>query len=126
MPMPLLGVLLAIHGLIHGVGFTTTWGLGASGAISGTPTLWPGVTWDEPVVRGLGVLWLVALVGYVGAAIEAFFGSGLWLPLAVAASLLSLALCVLWWSDAKIGALLDVAILAGIVATRLFVLRAAA
>jgi hypothetical protein len=43
-----------------------------------------------------------------------------WRRTAETAAVLSLALCVAWWNDAKAGAFIDIAILIGLVATATF------
>lgn len=104
-------VFLALHGLVHGLGFAATWMIGPAVAVSATPSLIPGLAPGGAAVQVLGVLWLVALIAFAAAAFGLLTDRGWWRSAAAAAALVSLALCVAWWSDAKAGALIDIGIL---------------
>ena len=109
-----LSAVLTVHGLIHFMGFAKAFGLAE------LPQL------TQPIARPLGLLWLLAGLLTVGAA---------WLPLrhywvvGILAALLSQAVVLSSWSDAKFGTLPNViAVLVGLysfVAFGPFSLRAA-
>lgn len=109
-----LSAVLTVHGLIHFMGFAKAFGLAE------LPQL------TQPIARPLGLLWLLAGLLSVGAA---------WLPLrhywvvGILAALLSQAVVLSSWSDAKFGTLPNViAVLVGLysfVAFGPFSLRAA-
>ena len=106
-----LVVFLALHGLVHGLGFAATWKLGPAIAVSATPSLIPGLAPGGVPVQVLGVLWLLAAIALAGAAFGLLTDRLWWRNVAASAAVVSLALCVAWWSDAKAGALIDIGIL---------------
>jgi hypothetical protein len=60
--------LLGIHGLVHTMGFMGTWGLAQFEGASRTPTNLISAAPGDPIVRLLGIVWLLALVAFVIAA----------------------------------------------------------
>jgi hypothetical protein len=112
----IFAAFLGLHGAVHALGFVSTWKLG-SGATAMSPTLLPTLDPDGVVSRGLGLVWLLGLAAFVlagfGLAIEAPW----WRTLAAAAAAFSCVLCVIWWNDAKVGAVVDVVILVVLVGT---------
>ena len=113
----LVALLLALHGLVHGLGLTATWQVGPAGTVSASPGLVPAISAGTPQAKVLGVLWLLALAGFIAASAGLVAYLPWWRPVAAAACVVSLALSIAWWSDAKVGALIDVAILAGLIVT---------
>jgi hypothetical protein len=113
----LAAIGLAVHGLIHVLGFAATWRVGRITAVSAIPTLPGGLTEGSAPVRLLGLLWLVALAGFVVAAIGIIADFPWWKHEAAASALLSLILCIAWWKDAKAGVAIDVVILLGLAAS---------
>ena len=108
-----LSIFLVLHGLVHLMGTVVSMQLA---------TL-PGFAYKTTVLAGqldlgvsgtwiLGLLWLLAGIGTAAA------GGGLlararWTqPVLLAATVLSLVLCVLDWEAAKMGGIIDIAILA--------------
>jgi hypothetical protein len=114
-----LVVFLALHGLVHALGFAATWRIGPAVAVSAMPSLIPGLALGGVPVQVLGVLWLVALIAFAWAAFGLLNAHTWWRTVAATAAVLSLALCVAWWSDAKAGALIDIGILVLIVVSAL-------
>lgn len=106
--------LFVFHGLIHVMGFAAVWQLGQFNTVSNIPTLPPYLTATSPLVAGLGILWLAAALIFLAAAAGLAMSSPWWRIVAAVASLLSLLLCVMWWNDAKFGAVIDSAILVGL------------
>ena len=113
----LVALLFALHGLVHTLGLTATWQIGPARTVSASPELAPAITAGSPQAKLLGVLWLIAMTGFVAASAGLMAHEPWWRTVAAAAAVGSLALCIAWWSDAKVGVIIDVAILAGLIAT---------
>ena len=112
--MYVVAAVIGLHGIVHGLGFVSGWQLGTAMPLM-SPTLLRADP-DSVLMRALGLLWLVPVAGFVFSAI----GMALELPvrpILLASALLSLGLCVIWWGDAKAGAVVDVAILLALVGT---------
>jgi hypothetical protein len=110
----LVGAVFSFHGLIHIMGFAATWQLGQFSAVSRTPMVPSGLAGGSMAVLLLGVLWLVAALAFLAAAVGVTFRAAWWRGTAFGAALLSLLLCLAWWHDAWFGAVIDLAILAGL------------
>ena len=109
----LVAALLALHGLAHAAGVAGILGLGDRAA-ENTSTLLSGLDPASPAFRTLGVLWIVALGLFVVAAAGIVLKKSWWLATAFAATLLSLALCVVWSHAAIVGLVLNAVILVGL------------
>lgn len=105
-------VVMLAHGVAHLPGFVTAWRL---------RTL-PDFPYHTVVMRGrfdvgdagmrvLGVLWLVAALGFGVAAAGAVTGDPRWIPVGFVTVLLSAALCVLEWPIARVGLWTNLALL---------------
>ncbi len=105
-----VAAFLAFHGIAHLVGFMGIWRLGPF-VDRGARALPFGLTDDGGPARALGVLWIGGMVLFVATAVGAVVGAEWWPSLLVVAASSSLAICVLWWNDARIGAVIDIAIL---------------
>ncbi|HSO36081.1 MAG TPA: DUF6544 family protein [Labilithrix sp.] len=99
-----VALLLAAHGALHLLGFLQAWQLAAVPALSGRAI----VPLTEAMGRLLGVLWLVACVLLVSAAALRLARSDSWWMLGAAGVVLSQALIVVQWHDAKAGTILNV------------------
>ncbi len=88
--------LVALHGLIHLIGFGRSIGLGGAG---------------QPVSRELGIVWLLAAVGFVTAALLLVFAPRFWWVPAVPALVLSQIAVISAWSEAKFGTIVNAVIL---------------
>ena len=117
----LLAALFALHGLVHAMGLTATWQVGPAGTVSASPGLVPAISAGSRQAKILGVLWLIAMAGFIAASAALVAHGPWWRTVAAAAALTSLALCIAWWRDAKVGAFIDVAILVALIATAWFV-----
>ena len=104
--------LLAVHGLIHLMGFTAYWPLAEMKELPYKTTLLGG-RWEVGAtgMRVFSLLWLLAAIGFVAATLGLILHQGWWLPVLVGVTLLSLTLCVLDWSVAFRGALINIVIL---------------
>lgn len=107
--------LLVIHGLIHAMGFAGAWGLAEFEVASKTPTSFVTTSPGTSMVRGLGLVWLAALVAFLVAATLLLADSTAWRPVAVAAVLISMIPVALWWKNAPMGALANAVVIAAVV-----------
>ena len=110
----LVAAILGLHGVIHVLGFLSTWQMGAFTAVSATPLYPSGLATGSPVVLVLGVLWLITMAAFLLAAIGVVLRVAWWKSVAVSAACVSLVLCIAWWNSAWFGVLIDVAILLGV------------
>lgn len=100
-------LLLAVHGLIHLLGFLKAWQLADVPQLTGA-TLF---TLPEPLPRVAGALWLVACLALVGAAPMLVMRLGGWWIVAAVGIAISQLLVVYAWPDAKAGTVLNVVLL---------------
>jgi len=104
-----LAVLAGIHGLIHLMGFAAYWPLAKINELPYKTSLLAGrLEVGTAGMRVFSLLWLLATLGFVIAAIALVLGKSNWAPLMLGAALLSIVLCALDWSAAFRGALIDV------------------
>jgi hypothetical protein len=96
-------LLLTFHGLIHAMGFAGTWDL-AEFEASRTPTNFVSAEAGSSTARWLGILWMLALIAFLIAALLLLTGSPAWRPAALAAASISMIPVVLWWQNAPMGA----------------------
>src|SRR5512146_1062703 len=94
-----LVLLLALHGLLHLLGFLKPWGLAALPELGGRMP----VSLSPTGERAVGLLWLVAAVAFLVAAWLRGGGRSSWWTVAAAAVVLSQLLVLLQWQDAKFG-----------------------
>jgi len=95
-----LVALLALHGAIHLMGFAKAFGLANLAALR------------LPISRPVGMLWLVAALAFVVSAGTVHAGWRYWAAVAAPAIVLSQVLVVLAWSDAKVGTVANLLLLA--------------
>ncbi len=118
-------VLFVLHGIAHAVGFSGTFGLSEANAIADGYTLVTGLDPDGVAMHALGLLWLAPIPLYAVAAAGLAVRRNWWWGWALAATLASLALCVLWLEPARIGLAVNAVILAGLAIVALQRRRAA-
>lgn len=106
--------LLTVHGLIHAIGFAGAWGLAEIKGVSPVPTDIVAAQATDPIVRVLGLVWLLALAAFLVAAYLLLVNSPAWRPLALAAVLVSMVPVALWWQDAFLGALVNTLVVAAV------------
>ncbi|MGE0636936.1 MAG: hypothetical protein AB7P01_10890 [Bacteroidia bacterium] len=99
-----LGFIILIHGLIHFMGFAKAFGYGNITQIS------------KNISKPVGAVWLLAALLFITAVILLFQKSDLWMWLALIAAVLSQALIITVWNDAKFGSIANFIILVVIVA----------
>jgi hypothetical protein len=107
--------LLAVHGLIHAMGFAGTWGLAEMQGSSKVPTNLITAQPGDTIVRVLGVVWLVALLAFLGAAALLVADSSAWRLVAIGAAAVSMIMVALWWRDAPMGAVANALVIAAVV-----------
>ncbi len=113
-----LAVLLVAHGAIHALGFIWAFDLGEVEGLGGPSMIIDGLDSGHPAILAFGILWLVAMVGFMIAGVGVALRTSWALPLAGAAAGISLVPTVVWWEDAWIGALFSGVILVAIGVTR--------
>jgi hypothetical protein len=99
-------LLLALHGLLHLLGFLKSWDLAALPALSGK-TLLP---LSSVGTRALGLAWLAAAIVLVLAASLRLLKHDAWWTLAGFGVVLSQTLICFQWQDAKAGTAANAAI----------------
>ena len=109
----IVAVVLIVHGLIHLMGTAVYVRHAQIKGLTYKTTLLNG-RWDlgEGGIRIFGVLWVLPATGFVAAALALLAGWEWWKPVLVGVTLLSLVLTALDWSNAFMGAIVDIAILA--------------
>ena len=113
----LAAVFLALHGLVHWIGFAVPWGLmPADHFTNGTTVLWGGVNIGESGARFVALLWLPVLAAFLLAAYGVWRSASWSMPVTAMTAAASLVICLLASPDAIIGDLVDVAILAVVAA----------
>lgn len=111
----LAALFLALHGTAHLVGFRAGFWTSAQAARS---SLLGGVVGvGQFGLKMFGVMWLAIALSYWVAAGLLLARSASFLQVAVATTLASAGLCVVFWPEARIGFFLDVAVLAALLAT---------
>ena len=106
-------IVLVLHGLIHLMGTAAYLKLAVIQQLPYKTTVLGG-RWDLGAggIAEYGVLWAVAAIGFVVAALAFWFGWAGWQPLLLGVTLLSLALTALDWDVAFAGVILNIVILA--------------
>ena len=108
----ILSLFVAVHGLIHLMGFVAYWPLREVSELPyKTSLLSDKLELGAAGMRLFGLLWLLAAIGFVIAALAMVFGWSWWAPLMLVAALFSLLLCILDWGVAFRGAIINIAIL---------------
>ena len=111
----ILAALVAIHGVIHLIGFVVPWRIATlDGFAYRTATAGGALDLGDAGVRLVGLVWLVCAVGFivagVGIALRATWG----LPLAGGLAVVSLVVCLLGLPETVAGIAVDVVILGAV------------
>jgi hypothetical protein len=106
------GVIVALHGLVHLMGFVAYWPLAEVKALPYKTALLAG-RWEvgAPGMKLYGLLWLLAAVGFVAGAAGLFAQQAWWRPVMLATMALSTGLIALDWAPSFRGAIVNVVIL---------------
>jgi hypothetical protein len=99
----LFAILLVVHALIHLTGTAKAYGWAAAARLT------------QPVSRPLGLLWLLAAVLLLAAAVSLFAWPRWWWAVGAAGVVVSQVVIITSWSDAKFGTAANAIALAGIV-----------
>ena len=99
-----LAVLLAMHGVIHLMGFLKSWKLAEIPQLSGAALL----ALPESLFKAVGLAWLLSCLAFVGAASMLLFRYRPWWLVACAAIVISQLLVIYAWPDAKAGTLVNI------------------
>jgi uncharacterized membrane protein YqjE len=92
-------IVVIIHGMIHILGFLKAFQLAEINQLT------------QNISRPMGILWLIALILFLTAAIQFISNHDLWWITALAAVILSQVLIILFWQDAKFGTIPNIIIL---------------
>ena len=105
-------VIVALHGLVHLMGFVAYWPLAAVKELP-YKTAIAGGHWEVGAggMKLFGLLWLLAALGFAAAAVGLVAGQVWWQPVMLATLVVSTAVIALDWAPAFRGAVLNGAIL---------------
>ncbi|HMN49926.1 MAG TPA: hypothetical protein PKD67_12350, partial [Ignavibacteriaceae bacterium] len=92
-------IVVFIHGMIHILGFLKAFQLAEINQLT------------QNISKPMGILWLIALILFLIAAIQFISNHDLWWITALAAVILSQVLIILFWQDAKFGTIPNIIIL---------------
>jgi hypothetical protein len=108
----IVAIVLIVHGLIHLMGTAVYVGHAQIKGLAYKTTLLSG-RWDlgDEGIRIFGALWVLPAVGFIAAALALLAGWEWWKVALVGVALLSFVLTALDWSNAFMGAIVDIAIL---------------
>jgi hypothetical protein len=111
----LAAALLAVHGLIHLIGFVVPWGIAqVEGFPYRTSALAGAIALGEPGARLVGAAWLVLAVGFVIAGVATWRRAPWAAPLTAVLAVGSIVVCTMGLPVAVFGIVVDVAILAAL------------
>ena len=116
----LFALLVIAHGIAHLVGFAVPFGLVANPDLTARTTVLNGaLEVGETGAKVMGILWLALAVGFLaaGAAILAGRWDPIWI---VRLGGLSFVFCLIAWPEARIGAAVNLAIVATLFAIQRF------
>lgn len=110
----LLALLLAAHGLAHLVSFVEAWRLLPRVMPYKTTVLAGHVDLGDTGTRAAGVLWLLVSIAFAVVAGGAAADTDWWVAGAFGTAVVSLVLSATEWPEARVGVMIDVAILAAL------------
>jgi len=104
-----LAFFLLAHGVAHLVGFVSSWKLATLAELPYKTTVFSSrVDVGDAGIRVMGVLWLLAALAFLVAAIAVATEAGWAVRFTLAAVVSSFMLCVVGWPDARIGVAVNV------------------
>lgn len=98
----IVALVLLGHGIGHIMGFLAAWTSIPMG-FTDRPWLLGDAAIDSGLGRAFGVIWLVALAGFVAAGVGLLAGQDWWKAAAVAAAVVSLVVILPWWNTVTPG-----------------------
>jgi hypothetical protein len=105
-----LGAFFMLHGFAHSPGILGTWKLKTFEDVSYRPNVLLDNA-SNTTVSLLGIIWLFAALAFLYAGYEVIRGAQGWTHVMLFATVVSLAVSLLWYKDAIIGVVIDVGIL---------------
>ena len=109
----LLALFMALHATAHLVGFAGSWRLSAPEDIPYRTTVLGGrLDLGDAGIRAVGILWLLAAIAFIIAATGVMTNASWWMTGTIGVAMASLGLCMLDWPQARIGAVVNVGIIA--------------
>ena len=116
-----LGLLMVLHGIAHLPGFVGPWRLATIEGLPYRTTVLGGrLDIGDAGMRVLGAAWLALALGFGLAGALALANRPWWSAAATAAALASLVICLVQLPEARIGAVVDLLLLAALVVGRHF------
>ena len=116
----LAAAVLAVHGLIHLIGFVVPWGLAQVDGFTAHTTMLAGaISVGDAGARLVGIAWLLVAIGYVRAAIAVWRGAEFAGAFTAGLAFASIGLCLLGLPEAATGIPVNLAILAALAWTAL-------
>ena len=114
-----LAVLMALHGVAHMVGFAGSWQLASTNDIPYKTTVLGGnLDLGDAGIRIVGVLWALAAVAFVTVSGATALDKSWWPTAAVIVALSSMALTLLELPQARIGLVVNLALIATLIFAR--------
>ena len=108
----IFAMFMALHGLVHIVGFSVPWGLGGPRGVGySTRILNRSIEVGDPAVKLLGFVWLAAAVGFLVVAVMIWRGHPWALRSTFALLTGSLVLCAVDLPGAVMGLVIDIVLL---------------
>jgi hypothetical protein len=108
----LAAIYLIVHGVIHLIGFVVNFQIAEMEDIAYKTTVLAGkLDVGDVGTRLLGAAWLLVAVAFVVSGVTIFSSPTWWWSYTLAVTLVSLALTILGWPDARFGVLANVIIL---------------
>jgi len=114
----LAGLILLAHGIAHIVGFVVPWRLSKTIPYD-TRILGGRADLGDAGAKVLGVVWLLLAIDFGLIAWGAFTQAPWWGTGALITACVSLLLCIVGWPDARVGAFVNLAIIAVALAARM-------
>lgn len=111
----LVAAVLVLHGIAHIVGFVAPWRLVEMTELPYKTTVLGGaIDLGDKGIRVVGVIWLIALIAFIAAAMGLLQGAEWWQTPAFAAIALSTVLTLSEWPRTRAGTLVNVILLAAL------------
>lgn len=106
-----IGIFFILHGLVHLLWFVVPWRITTVDGLPYVTTVLAGrIDVGRTGIRVVGLLWLLAAIGWVIAGIGVLLLAPWWQPVTVAVALFAAALCILGLPIAKYGLLTNLAV----------------